>query len=65
MLTELQHQITVAALSGADRDDIEQSIIDPAHLDEEQKSALWLYAHAVTERPSKTILSGWEPSSYG
>jgi len=60
MLGELQHQIEAAALSGANCDVIEESIIDPAQLDEEEKSALWLYAYALTERGSKVMLSGWE-----
>jgi len=60
MLTDLQHQIEAAALSGAECDAIEESIIDPAQLDEEEKSALWLYAHALTDRRSDAMLGGWE-----
>jgi hypothetical protein len=60
MVADLQQRITVAVLSGAECDVIEQSIIDPPQLDEEQKSALWLYAHALTEPRSEAMLSGWE-----
>jgi hypothetical protein len=60
MVSELLRQIAVAVLSGSECDVIEESIIDPVQLDEEQKSALWLYAHALTERRSETMLSGWE-----
>jgi len=60
MVSELQQQITVAVLSGAECDAIEESIIDPVQLDEEEKAALWLYAHALTERRSEAMLSGWE-----
>ncbi len=48
-------EIAVAVLSGATLDAIERDIIDCAPVDEEQKSALWLYAQAVNDRPSRLI----------
>jgi hypothetical protein len=60
MLTDLHHQIAAAVVSGAECDAIEESIIDPAQLNEEEKSVLWLYAHALTERRSESMLGGWE-----
>ena len=57
---DLQHQIHAAVLSGAECDAIEESIIDPAQLDEEEKSVLWLYAHALADRRSEAMLGGWE-----
>jgi len=60
MPTALQQQIIAAVLSGADCHAIEESIIAPAQLDEEHKSALWLYAHALIDRRSEAMLSGWQ-----
>jgi hypothetical protein len=49
-VSELHRQIADAVLAGARVDAIEQAIIDPAPLDEEHKSALWLYAQALQDR---------------
>jgi hypothetical protein len=57
MLSELQRRIAVAVLADADLDAIEATIINPAPLDEEQKSALWLYAEALFERRRDEMLS--------
>jgi hypothetical protein len=50
IVSELHRQIADAVLAGARVDAIEEAIIDPAPLDEEHKSALWLYAQALQER---------------
>jgi hypothetical protein len=50
MVPGLQQQIAFAVQAGADLDEIEQAIIDPAPIDEEQKAAMWLYAEALDER---------------
>lgn len=52
MVSELQRQIAQAVLAGADLDAIDEAIIERAPLDEEQKSALWLYAEGMLERRS-------------
>ena len=49
-------------LAGAGVDAIDESIIDPAPLDEEQKSVLWLYAQALQERRSDRMLTEREPA---
>ena len=36
---------------GLDLDEIEHDIIEPAPIAEDEKSALWLYAQALSERP--------------
>jgi hypothetical protein len=50
MLAEL-HLIAQAFRAGADLDSIEEAIITPSRVDEDQKAALWLYAEALRERP--------------
>jgi len=65
MVSELHQQIAVAVLTGAECDVIEESIIGPVQLDEEQKAALWLYAHALTDRRNEAMLSGWESRADG
>lgn len=57
MLSELQRRIAVAVLADADLDAIEATIISPALLDEEQKSALWLYAEVLLEGRHDAILT--------
>ena len=57
MVSELLRQIADAVLAGAGVDAIEEAIIDPAPLDEEQKSVLWLYAQALQERRSDGMLA--------
>ena len=51
MVSELHRRIRQAAQEGTDLEDIERTIIDAAPLSEEEKSALWLYAHVHVERP--------------
>jgi hypothetical protein len=61
MVSELQHQIAEAVLAGVSLDAIEQEIIDPSPLAEEQKSALWLYAEALRERHVEGMFAGDSP----
>ncbi len=51
MVSELHRRIREAAQEGTELEDIERTIIDAAPLSEEEKSALWLYAHVRVERP--------------
>ena len=62
MVLELLRQIADAVRAGAGVDAIDEAIIDPASLDEEQKSVLWLYAQALQERRSDGMLTGREPA---
>ncbi len=50
MLAELQRTIASAVIAGAGLNAIEDEIINRAPMDEEQKSALWLYAEVLTSR---------------
>ena len=62
MVSELLRQIADAVLAGAGVDAVDAVIIDPAPLDEEQKSVLWLYAQALQERRSVGMLAEREPA---
>ena len=62
MVSELLRQIADAVLAGAGVDAIDEAIIDPAPLDQEQKSVLWLYAQALQERRSPGMLPEREPA---
>jgi len=42
-------------LDGVELDASEDAIISRAPVDEEQKSALWLYAEVLIERPAELI----------
>jgi len=55
MFAELRQAIASAVRAGFDLDEIEDTIISRAPLDEEQKSALWLYAEVLIERPAELI----------
>ena len=57
MVSELLGQIAEMVLAGAGVASIEEAIIDPAPVDEEQKSVLWLYAQALQERRSDGMLA--------
>jgi len=50
VLSEQQRRIVNAAVANANLDTIEKTIVDQAPLDEDHKSALWLYAHAILDR---------------
>jgi hypothetical protein len=54
MATQIQRRIIQAAKTGMELDLIEQTIIDPARMEEDEKAALWLFAQAVRERDSLT-----------
>ncbi len=60
MFTELREAIACAALAGLELETIDETIIGPMPVDEEQKSALWLYAEAVTDRPVRSF--AFEPA---
>lgn len=47
MDSELHRQIVEAVRTGARLDAIDDALIAPARLDEEEKAALWLYAEAL------------------
>lgn len=51
MISQLHWQINQALRAGHDIDDIEQAIIEPAAIAEDEKSALWLYAQVLSEQP--------------
>ncbi len=51
MISTLHRQIGLAVRAGHDIDEIGLSIIQPAPLAEDEKSALWLYAQALAELP--------------
>ena len=57
MVSELLRQIANAVLAGAGIDAIDEAIIDPAPVDEEQKAVLWLYAQALQERRGDRMLA--------
>jgi hypothetical protein len=52
LASKLHGQIAQAVRDGTDIDDIQRTIIDPAPIAEDEKSALWLYAQALHERPA-------------
>ena len=56
ILEQVQRSIGRAVQAGARLEAIEREIIECAPLDEEEKSALWLYAEAVTDRPARLRL---------
>ena len=62
MVSELLRQIADAVRAGAGVDAIDEAIIAPAPLDEEQKSVLWLYAQALQERRGDGMLAEREPA---
>lgn len=51
IIPRLQHEVGLAIHQGHDPHQINEEIIDPAPLDDEQKAALFLYA-CVMEPPS-------------
>lgn len=54
MGSQTQLRISQAVAEGMDLATIEQRIIDPAPVEEDEKAALWLYAHVLDERDSST-----------
>ncbi len=57
MLAEFQEAIARALSAGAELDTVEAEIINRAPLDEEQRSALWLYGEALTEQRDRQMLA--------
>ena len=54
MATQIQRRIIQAVKTGMELDRIEETIIDPAPMEEDEKAAQWLFAQAVRERESLT-----------
>jgi hypothetical protein len=54
MATQTQQQIIQAVKAGLDLATIEETIIDPTPIEEDEKAALWLLAQALRERESIT-----------
>ena len=50
MLTLLKEQVDEAVGEGADLDEVEHRVIEPAPLEDEARDALWLYAWGLLER---------------
>jgi hypothetical protein len=55
MLAELRQAIASAVLDGVELDASEDDIVSRAPVDEDQKSALWLYAEVLIARPAELI----------
>jgi hypothetical protein len=51
VISDLHRQIAHAVRTGVDLDEIERDIIEPVPIAEDEKSALWLYAQVLSERP--------------
>ena len=62
MVSGLQRQIARAVQAGIALDEIEELVIDPAPVDEEQKAALWLYAEALDGRRNKSMPVDGKPA---
>jgi hypothetical protein len=56
MGSALQRQVAQAVRAGMTLDELEQKIIDPALVDDEQKAAMWLYAEVLVERRADDAL---------
>ena len=54
MATQEQRRIIQAVKAGMDLAVIEEKIIEPAPVEEDEKAALWLYAQALGERATPT-----------
>jgi hypothetical protein len=61
MLADIQRQVARAVRAGVGLEEIEELVIDPAPLDEEQKAALWLYAEALDGHRNESMLITGEP----
>ena len=61
MATQARQRIIQAVQDRLDLAAIEQTIIDPAPVEEDEKAALWLYAQALRERATQTC----EPALVG
>jgi hypothetical protein len=56
MALELERVIAKAVLDGVSLDRIEEEIIDRARIEEDERAALWLYADALLEQHTETLL---------
>jgi hypothetical protein len=45
----LQERIAISMQGGSSLDRVDRELIAPADLNEEQKAALWLYAHSLLD----------------
>ena len=54
-ITLLREQVAEAVGEGADLDEVEARVIDPAHVSTESRDALWLYAWGLLEREHDTL----------
>ena len=70
-MPELQDRIRSLIRTGMDLPEIEDELITPSALDEEQRAALWLYAWSLvdanepdagTSRPRRFVRSRWSGS---
>jgi hypothetical protein len=57
LISRLQQQIARAVRVGVELDEIEQLVIEPAPIDEDEQAALWLYAQALIERREESAPS--------
>ena len=51
----LQERIAALMGSGLSLDQVEQEVIDPAHISGERKAALWLYAWSVSQGSAREL----------
>jgi len=65
MVSKRQRRIALAVAAGAELEEIEATIIDPAPVDEDQKAALWLYAEALEQRRRESMLAECELTPIG
>ncbi len=50
-LVEVQERIGALLRRGASLEQVERDVITPSPFTEEQRAALWLFAHATARRP--------------
>jgi hypothetical protein len=60
MIDDIRRRIGQAMLAGAKLDEIQDVIIEPASLDAEEKSVLWLYADVLQDRTPAGIVAELE-----
>lgn len=56
MNPRLQREIAHAVRTGWSLDQIEEALIDPAKMAEDEKAALWLYAEVLSQRRQESML---------
>jgi hypothetical protein len=57
--TQLQHLIGREMAAGASLDEVEEEIIEPSDLSDDQKSALWLYAWSYLSAAEQRTQARW------